>query len=676
MEKILNEIKSFLKTLVCFLIACCMVPLLLTSFLCVHYSNELFNYVLTVKYPSLEISKSKKIRTLIDTPRNAGIFHFLLQLQGSCDFEKIKQHYVEHLTELRNPLGGLRFPKLRQQLITCWGHYAWVKDQSSFNINNHVVINTANYRGRKVHDGNIQEFVSDLVTKYIPSDLPQWQVIVIPIVSTSCEEDMADDHFYILVKVHHLLIAEQDGLHTSEILMLNSSNKLSIDVYGTTRESPKLSYFVRKPVHVQNLFNYIWLGIINRWNEFTYHFDSLESPDGVQKLQIDCISKLLSVLLITTVTVLIDFWRANKGIKTSFRARYRLFYTLIRREILRRNISYGVVMDSIKTSLHPFSIFKNLIRIIWYINVNIILLMPYNIYRELLAMKDIIFTGNTTLITFSGTAAVYIPLIIYAQVEVIKICFEIFKAPCNIFEELFQFRSKDANILQVKSYSGRKVVSFSKEIDWTEIRKRVDLTGLRESDVTLACIAGALHEYFDGFEGYPVPKVLNTTCRTMAKGYFTERDGRMNHIGGVVFLQLPLRKPTRENALEIQKIIERIRMKQVIIYLASIGQTKFDMLTAILPRTVTKVFINYFSFNFPVTLTEIYGNSSNFETVWGQNVEYVLLFRPPQSKTCLSLNIHRFGEKSRLAIIADTQLAPDHAKISSSFEKFMETIKM
>lgn len=676
MQKFFNDIRSFVKTFLCFFIACCMVPLLLTSFLCVHYSNELFNYVLTVKYPALEISKSKKIRTLIDTPRNAGIFHFLLQLQGPCDFDKIKQHYVEHLTELRNPIGGLRFPKLRQQLITCWGHYAWVKDQSSFNINNHVVVNTANYRGRRVSNGNIQEFVSDLVTKYIPSDLPQWQVIVIPIMSTSCEDDMADDHFYILVKVHHLLIAEQEGLHISEMLMLNSSNKLSIEVYGSPRESPKLSYFVRKPVHIQNLINYVWLGIINRWNEFTYHFDSLESPDGVQKLRIDCVSKLLSVLLITAVTVLVDFWRASNGMKLSLGARYSLFFTLIRREVLRRNLSYSVVIDSVKSSLHPFSIFKNFIRIVWYIKVNVFLLMPYNVYRELLACKDIIFTGSTTLNTYSGTLSVYIPLLIYAQVEFFKVCYEIFKAPCNIFEELFQYRLKDANILQVKSYSGRKVVSFSKEIDWSEIRKRVDFQGMRESDFTLACLAGALREYFEGFDGYPVPKVLNTTCRTIAKGYFTERDGQTSHIGGVVFLQLPLEKPTRKNALEIQKIIERIRTKQVIIYLASIAQTNFDMLTAILPRTVTKIFINYFSFNFPVTLTEIYGSSSKFETVWGQNVEYVLLFRPPQSKNCLSLNIHRFGEKSRLSIIADTQLAPDHAKISSSFEKFMETVKM
>lgn len=94
----------------------------------VHYSDELVNYVLSIKYPTLTISKSKKIRTFVDTPRNAGIFHFLLQIKGQCDFEQIKQYYADNLTDARDKAGYLRFPKLRQKLVTCWGHYAWVND--------------------------------------------------------------------------------------------------------------------------------------------------------------------------------------------------------------------------------------------------------------------------------------------------------------------------------------------------------------------------------------------------------------------------------------------------------------------------------------------------------------------------------------------------------------------
>lgn len=86
------------------------------------------NYLLSIKYPNLTICKSKKIRTLIDTPKNAGIFHFLLQVEGVCDYERIKRAYALQLTELKDKMGMIKFPKLRQKLVTCWGHYAWVND--------------------------------------------------------------------------------------------------------------------------------------------------------------------------------------------------------------------------------------------------------------------------------------------------------------------------------------------------------------------------------------------------------------------------------------------------------------------------------------------------------------------------------------------------------------------
>ena len=40
----------------------------------------------------------------------------------------------------------------------------------------------------------------------------------------------------------------------------------------------------------------------------------------------------------------------------------------------------------------------------------------------------------------------------------------------------------------------------------------------------------------------------------------------------------------------------------------------------------------------------------------------------------LSLNIHRFGDKYRLAIMADTQLGHDHTQLAKSFEKYMDSL--
>lgn len=38
--------------------------------------------------------------------------------------------------------------------------------------------------GRPVNDTNIQEHVSGITSKYMPVDLPQWQIVLIPSAGT------------------------------------------------------------------------------------------------------------------------------------------------------------------------------------------------------------------------------------------------------------------------------------------------------------------------------------------------------------------------------------------------------------------------------------------------------------------------------------------------------------
>lgn len=689
MESFWREVKSLLKTVFCFVVAMMLVPLLMLSFLCAHFGNELSNYVLSIKYPNLTISKSKKIRTLIDTPKNAGVFHFLLQVEGDCDFERIRMAYAQHLTDLRDKTGMLRFPKLRQKLVTCWGHYAWVNDSSGFNINNHVLLSTHKYRGRPVSESNIQEYVSELATKYIPSDLPQWQVIVIP-------NSDSTQPYYILIKLHHLIIAEEEDLHVSEMLLLQDPHKKTTmtlsDGLDWDSSSPKLSRFVRKPEHISRLINHIIHLIICRWQKFIYEFESLETPDGsTSSDQVGNLSQLMSLVVIVLVNVILGYIRSRTMLKklkrrsVSYRnevGRFQTMRLLLNRELDQRNLNWSVARNAIYKSMQPTNLAKALTRFLWRLNLNHVLLLPYHIYCEFLAFADVLIKGKTShTSTYCARLHLYVPLLLYAQLEFFKIIWELFQAPRNIYEVLFEQPTKELNILHKKSYAGRKIVSFSRSINGAQLRTRNQgkfNSDLRESDFSLTCLAGAVHDYFNTFSGdLKVPNYLNTTCRTIDKGYFTDRSGdKSENIGGVVFLQLPLRQPDANHTKELHQIVERIRKQQIIIYLASIGQTKYSLLTSLLPHVITKIFINFFSYNFPITITEIYGATAEFQAAWGQNVQDVLLFRPPQSKTCLSLNLHRFGDKYRLAVMADTHLAPDHTVITRSFERYMETITL
>lgn len=431
------------------------------------------------------------------------------------------------------------------------------------------------------------------------------------------------------------------------LMLEDNSDQLVVefgDTYRRNSRNQNLAYFVRKPHHIENLLRHIGQLIVNVWSKFNYNFESLETPDDCNRLKITCLSQLLSLLLFILIQALISWWKLRKIAKKrsfqylKYRSNTLTFNQLLMQEAKRRNLSWKIAKNALLTSCHPVNIVSTLAAIIVQININGIILIPYHIYCELFALRELIFKGQTTLTSsYCGRLSIYVPLVVYAQIEFIKICWELFKAPVNIYEELFEYTTREPNILHMKSYSGRKIVSFSKSIDAQRLRQRVSFNkDFRESDFTLACVAGAIYDYFKTYaDSAPVPQTLNTTCRTIAKGYFTERLGdKADNIGGVVFLQLPLKIPDRKHVQQIHSIIEKIRSKQVMIYLASMGQTKHDMITALLPRVLTKICINYFSFNFPVTITKIHGENSEFQTLWGQQVDDVLLFRPPQSKTC------------------------------------------
>lgn len=43
----------------------------------------------------------------------------------------------------------------------------------------------SNYRGRQVTESNVQQYISDIVSKYLPSSVPPWQICIVPIMSSN-----------------------------------------------------------------------------------------------------------------------------------------------------------------------------------------------------------------------------------------------------------------------------------------------------------------------------------------------------------------------------------------------------------------------------------------------------------------------------------------------------------
>lgn len=82
-----------------------------------------------MKYPKLHFIKINYIRSLLDTQRNQGIIHVLLQIEGTCDIESIKEKLFKHVLDRKDKVGQLCFPKLRTTFLSRWGCYAWTQNE-------------------------------------------------------------------------------------------------------------------------------------------------------------------------------------------------------------------------------------------------------------------------------------------------------------------------------------------------------------------------------------------------------------------------------------------------------------------------------------------------------------------------------------------------------------------
>lgn len=67
----------------------------------------------------------------------------------------------------------------------------------AFAVDNHINVCKSSYRGRPVTSVNVQDYISNIVSKYLPVGLPPWQICVIPVIgptsttSSTRPEDIA-----------------------------------------------------------------------------------------------------------------------------------------------------------------------------------------------------------------------------------------------------------------------------------------------------------------------------------------------------------------------------------------------------------------------------------------------------------------------------------------------------
>lgn len=660
------------KTIFWFTTFCISIPIFFMSYLLLSISKNAWLFILTTKYPQLDVVRVNKIRNILDTHRNQGIIHVLLHIEGQCDVGIVKETLSKYVLERKNG-GAPLYPKLRQTFAKSWGYYTWLNNESDFKIDNHVILGPSNYMGRPVNENNIQEHISGITSKYMPTELPQWQIVLIPSAGTG--DNMSSDRYFMLVRMHHLILAEQPNLRLSDILLATSLPTTSIplsDSMTTNLYEPTEPFgnYIPTIVHIPNLYNELALVICNKWNELLNSYSRFDGSNNLEANNQPGLFELAVLIFISFVTVIVDF---SKNFSTVKDGVTKYFLHLCRREMDRRNLSLKCLIYSTIVSLHPKNVIEATLYFIFWVIVNWCILLPIMWYKEFVALLRFMMDPQQPTSSYSIK---YGKLAYNAVGEILGLLHLILIAPRKIYEEIFESKAKDSYSLQSLSLCGRKVVSWSDKINVNDIAKITKVQKLTSNEVLFSASASALYTFLEEFRT-TVPENMDTCARYVERDYFLENTDFSDDVTGYILVNIPLEPHSNNQIEKIRKSFNEVRENQFSLFLLYVAQRRYDILTKILPEFCIQLLFNYLSKKFTVSITKLAnGNPRSIhneveEMLWKDKILDIIYFTPPQSNISVSLTIQQFGQHIRLAVMTDAIIRPFHNKISQTWSQYI-----
>ncbi|XP_072743082.1 uncharacterized protein [Anoplolepis gracilipes] len=614
-----------------------LVPLLFIGYLVVTWTQRSWIRFVKWKYPNYVVVEESSIRSILDQGRAHGICTLLVQ--GRSIVKGVKNHLV-HLASTRK--------YLRSALFTRWGVYVW--KELDYSVDSHLVNSPCSFRGRPITDNNIQDYISDVTSKFLPRRLSPWQVHVVNCFVRGEERQIC------LVRAHHLLL-RQEHLTLADFLPL----KYSADNWTCQESDSPFTNLYAEPTALPRLRQMLIESFSNYWNDFLYNNDPIERPEILKKrIAVSQCVKIAVIVLICILKELARQCRKSEGLK------FLEFLAIVQRESSKRNFNSGMILESIAKSFNPVDILYSCVALSWYIMVTSCLRTPLLLVRELQALKSRHKHYYPDTLTYMLSC--YLPLIFQAIREVVSISWIAVTAPKIIVEELF-LKHPQSNQLQTISPCGRKVVAWSEEIDIEHVRKIANVTGATETEILLAATVDTLKEYFR-HSAVDIPDdVLATVKFVSQRAVFL----RNHEARGILCLALPTRTPLfHDDLVEILQVIQRniqeARSRQSAIYAITAAETSCGFISCCVPAIILKLLLNQLSKRYSLCLTHVDGDLPV------EGVDGAIYWRPPQGNCNMSITLHRLGNGVRLGVMGDALISPQHFIVARMFPQSIQNL--
>lgn len=394
---------------------------------------------------------------------------------------------------------------------------------------------------------------------------------------------------------------------------------------------------LKKPVAITTLKDKLADEISNFWNEFIGTYEPLERPELLKDTP--TLSQFIAITVITFISIIKECRKGFRVIKPDIFSKCRYFILTCINETNKRQVSFANFLWSVLKSISPFNVLHVGLLNVWFLFVAIPIRLPIIFYGESAALYSC-FTLNYCPYphTFVGILYYYIPLIYSSLLEVLDIFKIIFLAPRTIIQDILLQEEP----FQTVTLCGRKAVAWSDPVKIELIRKTAMKLGVSETEVSLSACAMTIAKYFAQIND-TVPQDLPVTIRNINSQYIFATGSNIrpeDSVSGIICLNLPIADPQSDKSqLDNLKELEIRFLKsletQSLSHMLSLCQTKFGILTKLVPSTIVSVYLKYLSRKYAITFTEVSNKYPNVtqRTLWGQEVVSVVYWRPPQANT-------------------------------------------
>lgn len=519
--------------------------------------------------------------------------------------------------------------------------------------------------------------MSQIVSKYMPCEIPPWQIKVIPLSDESS--------YYLLIRIHHLIMDEQKNLNIGNMFLLDRSNGMRI-AYSLALDEKYLAQspldkIVKPCSNIATIYEDIMDAMISRWNAFVLKHDSLDHHDGFAKRPGNLYDLFSSIVMVGLNTYIDYRQKSPKVLKGTSdpQAHLRYLSDLISIECERRQLNFKIALRLILRAIHPFNVLKNsaifMLRTIciW------IFLSPFYILREVNAVRRFLFLNeeiNSN--SYCGFLIKYVPLTLGAIKEYFYMIQIIYTAPRMFVEEVFGGINKDDGHYLNPALCGRKLVSWSDTISIKRLHVKAIKNKLTYAEVMFSTISSCLMSFFEQIKSEEkntkIPSYVRVNFRSVPFSYLYGVNSARN---GVIGFKLPISEPSSAQFADIHEQLSETRKHQIIVYLLSLFQIRFDFFTTVIPSIYLKLLINYVSKKFAISLTFVMGineyEPNNMITCYNGEIEDVIFFRTPQSNNSTNITIQRFKDTIRINIMCDSNIEKQHY-ISSNFKSAFDKV--